>query len=70
MQKRLEDGTMVKLNVDIPPQIYYSQVLCHKSRWMSPFMAGLIDMIKEARPAGTQEIQQPIQCGSFTGCRV
>lgn len=70
VQKRLEEGTMVKLNVDIPPQIYYSQVLCHKSRWMSPFMAGLIDMIKEARPAGTQEIQQPIQCGSFTGCRV
>lgn len=50
VQKRLEEGTLVKLDVDIPPQIYYSQVLCHKSRWMSPFMAGLIEMIKEARP--------------------
>ncbi len=52
VQKRLEEGTLVKLDVDIPPQIYYSQVLCHKSRWMSPFMTGLIQMIKEARPAG------------------
>lgn len=51
VQKRLEEGTLVKLDVDIPPQIYYSQVLCHKSRWMSPFMAGLIEMIKEARPS-------------------
>ena len=52
VQKRLEEGTLVKLDVDIPPQIYYSQVLCHKSRWMSPFMTGLIEMIKAARPAG------------------
>ena len=52
VQKRLEAGELVKLDVDIPPQIYYSQVLCHKSRWMSPFMTGLIEMIKEARPTG------------------
>lgn len=51
VQKRLEEGTLVKLDVDVPPQIYYSQVLCHKSRWMSPFMAELIEMIKEARPS-------------------
>lgn len=50
VQKRLEQGTLIKLDVDIPPQIYYSQILCHKSRWMSPFMTGLIEMIKEARP--------------------
>ena len=51
VQKRLEEGTLVKLDVDVPPQIYYSQVLCHKSRWMSPFMTGLIEMIQEARPS-------------------
>lgn len=50
VEKRLTEGTMVKLDVDIAPQIYYSQVLCHKSRWMSPFMAGLLDMIKTSRP--------------------
>lgn len=33
VQKRLEEGTLIKLDVDIPPQVYYSQVLCHKSRW-------------------------------------
>lgn len=51
VQKRLEEGTLVRLNVDVTPQIYYSQVLCHKSRWMSPFMAGLIEMIQESRPS-------------------
>ncbi len=50
VQERLKNGTLVQLDVDIPPQIYYSQVLCHKNRWMSPFMKGLLDMITEARP--------------------
>ena len=49
MQKRMEEGSLVKLDIDIPEQIYYSQVLCHKSRWMSPFMAGLIERIRQAR---------------------
>ena len=51
MQKRMEEGSLIKLDVDVEPQIYYSQVLCHKRRWISPFMAGLIEKIKEARPA-------------------
>jgi DNA-binding transcriptional LysR family regulator len=51
IQKRIVNKSLVKLDVDIPEQIYYSQVLCHKSRWMSPFMAGLINRIKEARPS-------------------
>lgn len=51
VKRRLENGTLFKLNVEVPPQIYYSQVLCHKNRWMSPFMTGLLDMIKEVRPA-------------------
>ncbi len=45
-----EEGKLVKLDVDIPEQIYYSQVLCHKNRWISPFMAGLLAQIKAARP--------------------
>ena len=49
--KRIEEGKLVKLDVDIPPQIYYSQILCHKNRWMSPFMTTLIDRIKETRPS-------------------
>ena len=50
MKRRLEKGALVKLDVNVPPQIYYSQVLCHKNRWMSPFMVGLLEMIKNARP--------------------
>lgn len=49
MQKRMEEGSLVKLDVDIPEQIYYSQVLCHKSRWISPSLAGLMDRIKNTR---------------------
>lgn len=49
MQKRMEEGSLVKLDVDIPEQVYYSQVLCHKSRWISPFLRGLIDRIKNTR---------------------
>ena len=52
VQKRLEEGTLAELDADIPPQIYYSQILCHKSRWISPFMAGFLEMIQWARPAG------------------
>lgn len=51
VKRRLEKGTLFKLDVDVPPQIYYSQVLCHKNRWMSPFMTGLLEMIKKVHPA-------------------
>lgn len=51
VKRRLEKGALFKLDVNVPPQIYYSQVLCHKNRWMSPFMTGLLEMIKEVRPA-------------------
>lgn len=50
VSKQLKEGSLVKLDVDSEPQTYYSQILCHKSRWISPFMAGFIDMINKARP--------------------
>jgi len=43
---------LVKLDVAVEPQKYYSQILCHKKRWISPFMAGLIRVIRENRPDG------------------
>lgn len=48
--KDLELNKLKQINVDIEPQIYYSQILCHKSRWVSPFMMAFIDMIKNSRP--------------------
>lgn len=46
VSKQLLDGSLVKVDVDIPVQTLYSQVLCHKGRWISPFMTGFIDMVK------------------------
>ncbi len=45
----LQEGKLVKLNVDLEPQVYYRQVFCHKNRWVAPFMGRLIEMIKEAQ---------------------
>ncbi len=50
VQRLLEAGDLIQVDVDIEPQIYYSQILCHKSRWQSPFMTGLIEEIKAFRP--------------------
>ena len=47
VRSQVEEGALVRLDVDLPPQIYYSQLLCHKSRWISPFMAGMIEIIKK-----------------------
>ena len=49
IQKHIAERRLLKLDVVIPEQIYYSQVLCHKSKWMSPFMTGLLEQIKSAR---------------------
>lgn len=54
VSKQLQEGSLVKVDVDIPEQTLYSQVLCHKGRWISPFMTGFIDMVKAAAQ-GTQK---------------
>lgn len=46
----IEDGRVVRVDADVPPQTYYSQILCHKSRWMSPFMTGLVDAVRATYP--------------------
>jgi len=50
VQKQLQEGSLCRVQVDLQPQYYYSQILCHKSRWVPPFMAGLIDRIREEYP--------------------
>lgn len=50
VQKFLEDKSLVAVDVDIEPQIYYSQILSHKRRWVSPLMEELIERIGLAYP--------------------
>ena len=50
VSSQLEEGSLVKVDVDLPPQILYSQVLRHKNRWASPFMEGFVELVKSYRP--------------------
>lgn len=50
VDRLLEEKRLVQIEVDLEPQVYYSQILCHKNRWISPFMEWLIEEIKLAFP--------------------
>lgn len=50
LQKQLQKKELVKLDVDLPPQIYYSQILYHNEKWMAPYMEYFIDLIRQTRP--------------------
>ena len=50
VKKQVESGQLSVVDVDYPTQTYYSQILCHKSRWLSPFAKGFINLIEEERP--------------------
>lgn len=42
----LADGALHRLTVNAPPERYYSQLLCHKDRWISPAMRALLTLIE------------------------
>lgn len=50
LEAELKSGELVKLDVDCPPQVYYSQILYHKSKYLSPYMESFIDHIRQYRP--------------------
>lgn len=50
----LQQGTLVLVPVDVPAQIYYSQVLYHRKKWVAPFMSGMIDLIRTEWPETSQ----------------
>lgn len=50
VKKQIEENALALIDVDHPKQIYYSQILCHKNRWLSLFAKGFIDLIENARP--------------------
>lgn len=51
--KYFSTGKLVCVDADIPQQIYYSQIFCHKNKWISPSIAGFIDLIRDMEPEAT-----------------
>lgn len=41
----LESGKLAKVDARMEKQVYYSKILCHKNRWVSPFMESFIKEI-------------------------
>ncbi|MBQ8390536.1 MAG: LysR family transcriptional regulator [Oscillibacter sp.] len=50
LEQELKSGELVKLDVDHPPQIYYSQILYHKNKYLAPFAERFIELIRGYRP--------------------
>lgn len=50
ISEEIEKGNLKKLDINASDEAYYSQILCHKDRWVTPFMEELINMLKKARP--------------------
>lgn len=48
--KQLQEGHLVKLDIDVPPQSYFSQILYHNDKWIAPFVDGFVDIVREMRP--------------------
>ncbi len=44
----LEKKELIIISSKLPKQFYYSQVLCAKNKWLSPFMEALIAEIQES----------------------
>ena len=50
LTERLAAGELTVLDVKYPKQIYYSQLLCAKDKWISPFIEAMIEKIRNAYP--------------------
>lgn len=50
IREQLHSGALVKIVTDLPPQYYYSQLLCHREKWTSSFVEGVIELIKRHYP--------------------
>lgn len=50
MENELASGELTELDVDMPEEAYYSQILYHKNKYLAPYMLSFINYIKEYRP--------------------
>ncbi len=46
--KELQAGRLVEIAVDMPPQVYYSQLLSHRKRWLSPAMLAFVEAVRQS----------------------
>lgn len=46
----IEKKKISVLDVDLAPQIYYSQVIYHRDKWLSQYMECFIELVRRARP--------------------
>ncbi|MBE6787552.1 MAG: LysR family transcriptional regulator [Ruminococcaceae bacterium] len=46
VESHIKNGDIKKVDVEFKNQIHNSQILCHKNRWISPFITGFINEIK------------------------
>jgi len=52
--RELETGELKKLSVDFPTQVYHSQLLLHRNKWLSPYMERFMALIRRLRPGDPQ----------------
>lgn len=55
VRKQLEQKRLVQLDIALEPQYYYSQILCHKNRWLPPFLEKLIEKLEQTYPGEEAE---------------
>lgn len=48
LKEKLQRGDICKLDVDIKPQTYYSQLIYHKNKWLPQYMQVFIQLLKES----------------------
>ncbi len=46
LKDEIENKSLSIVSCKLPPQIYYSQLICTKDKWMSPFIEELVEEIK------------------------
>ncbi len=47
VKEKIAKGLLIKIDVNIDEQIYYSQILCHKNRWISPYIKAFVETLEE-----------------------
>lgn len=45
-----EAGRLAILEVDVPDQLYDSQIVSHRNKWAPPYQTGLVELIRQVRP--------------------